>query len=284
MQWSDDGTQVWVRQSWLGNALDCAERARYNIVLPDLFTPTSDQAAIGTGVHAGIQNVLEGDIDPQHIGIAARNAVYELCDTETIYFTDYDDPNDMANMAEACALAWVRDIMPYVPMGGQCEVPFEVLDVANVEGVRVHIKGTADYIEPPLDGVVLDDWKSTNRKYEQWKKQRFDHQSAVYSLAHRRGAFGWEDDGLPIIFRFGWVLKGKNPTGHITEVRRTARHDEWVIEKISRFVELALHLGEGRSWPVNEESFMCSKKWCPAYHLCRGKFLTSYEDEKVMVG
>ena len=67
---NDNGTSVnriYVRQSWLGDALMCPERARLGSLHPELRRE-NDSAMMGTAVHVGIEAVLNGELDPQYIG------------------------------------------------------------------------------------------------------------------------------------------------------------------------------------------------------------------------
>ena len=59
---NDNGTSVnriYVRQSWLGDALMCPERARLGSLHPELRRE-NDSAMMGTAVHVGIEAVLNG--------------------------------------------------------------------------------------------------------------------------------------------------------------------------------------------------------------------------------
>jgi hypothetical protein len=277
MIWNEDRTRVSIRQSWLGDALECLERGRIKSVYPELDDKTGDQAASGTAVHTGIQAVLEGDVDPtpDNIAAVARDAAFELAETENIVWDRIKGPNELAQQSDECARVWLRDIYPHVPLGGRCEVTFEVpaLYLPNLH-VQVVLKGTADYVLP----TELWDWKNSGRAYEQWKKQRYDHQSEVYDLAATLGGFG--EPFKPTRFVFGVVDKQKM-VGQLVPVHRTMSHHAWLLHKIERIVTLAVEYGTDKLWPVTEDGWLCSPKFCPAYDMCRGRFIGPFEDSKI---
>src|SRR6056300_1207375 len=63
-----------IRQSWLNDFLLCPERARRNVVEPDLNIG-SDLTIIGTAMHAVIEQVLLQEIDPGDTDKAADEAL-----------------------------------------------------------------------------------------------------------------------------------------------------------------------------------------------------------------
>ena len=289
MIWNEDRTEVWVRQSWLGDAIECAERGRFKSIRPDLDTTTGDQAASGTATHTAIELVLDGSIAPTYPNIeaAAKHAAFDLCDTEVIVWDKLRGPAELAEQAAMCATVWLRDIYPHVPKGGRCEVEFAVSNVLTVHydadtakpyDVSIGLKGTADYVTD----TEIWDWKNVARtgkgtNWEPWKKQRYDHQSQIYDLAATLGGFG--EPFKPKRFVFGVVDK-KTMKGVIVPVHRTMYHHGWVLDKIERFVRLAVEYGDDKPWPVTEDSWLCSPKYCPAYELCRGKFIGEHDDSR----
>ena len=119
-----DVTKIYIRQSWLGDALMCPERARLIALHPET-RKENDSAMMGTAVHAGIEAVLRGEIASSDIAESSVNAFRTkekelLSEGKSINITNTEPRNwdkHIASMAEA----WARDIMPHVPEGGECE-------------------------------------------------------------------------------------------------------------------------------------------------------------------
>jgi hypothetical protein len=273
MIFREDGS-VWFRQSWLDTALRCGERGRQAIVRPEWDQATSDSAAIGTAAHAGIEAVLNHEINPKDIGDYAANAAVELTRTETINWTKYTTPGELAAHASRCAEVWRSDIYPSVPLGGRAEVEFEVPLFTRPDGRVVGLKGMIDYI-PPTSG--LWDWKTAARAYNR-DKQRFAIQPTVYAAALIYGGLGSQTE-WPVRFTYGVMIRGeKNAKAQILEVQRSASHVGWLTDHLNTFVTMAEKLGLDTPWPRDDDHFLCSQKWCPWWSVCKGARLTDAED------
>jgi hypothetical protein len=274
----DDDGNIWVRQSWLSDAIGCPERGRRKIVQPE-WDWEGDAAAAGTAAHSAAQACLEGEARTveEVVGIAAEEAK-RLINELDIAYKSFDGPTELISHAIKCAAAWFDDILPRIRRGGLCEVPFQVVLFEHDSGRQVGIEGTIDYL-PPIDNQV-EDWKNPGRKYDQQKKQAYDIQSTVYCTAAVKGALcsAWEERNLvsptyewPMTFRFGSAVRGaKQAKGQIVEVKRFAGHEEWLKDQLNRFVNLALGVGFEREWPCNDENWLCSEKWCPWWSDCKG--------------
>ena len=121
---NDNGSSVdriYIRQSWLGDALMCPERARLMEKNPSA-RKENDSAMMGTAVHSGIEAVLNNVIDPSEIASYSVNAFRSKeqdlwSKGQEINITNTEPRNwdkHIASMADA----WVRDIMPSVPPRG----------------------------------------------------------------------------------------------------------------------------------------------------------------------
>lgn len=271
-----DVTKIYVRQSWLGDALMCPERARLIALHPET-RKENDSAMMGTAVHAGIEAVLRGEIVPADIADHSVNAFRtrqkELqSEGKSINITNTDPKNwdkHIASMADA----WARDIMPHVPEGGDCEWKFES-KIAHVENevfeYELWFEGTMDYFHP--QGIW--DWKTAARKYYQAEKQTQNIQSAVYAeAATRLGLIDYD-----VEFNFGVMIRNASSTGQIVPVVRTAKHGEWItgqtIALVNNLLTVKLHMPSTR-WLVNDQHFLCSQRWCPVWEYCKGSYIPS---------
>lgn len=276
---NDNGTSVnriYVRQSWLGDALMCPERARLTALYPE-ERRENDSAMMGTAVHAGIEAVLRGEIEARDIAERSVHAFRSkekelLAEGKSVNITNTDPKNwdkHIASMAEA----WARDIMPHVPEGGECEYKFEA-KVAEVENsmwqYELWFEGTMDYMHH--DGIW--DWKTAARKYYEAEKQSQNIQSSVYAAAATR--MGLCD--YTVNFNFGVMIRNASSTGQIVHVTRTQEHDNWITTQTTSLVNSILlaqgHLPTER-WLMNDQHHLCSQRWCPVWSKCKGSLIGS---------
>ena len=271
-----DVTKVFVRQSWLGDALMCPERARLTALHPET-RKENDSAMMGTAVHAGIEQVLNSEIQPEDIGDYSVNAFFERekalnAEGKKINITN-TDPKNWAKHINSMANAWVSDIMPHVPLGGISEYKFatKVADVDNeLFEYELWFEGTMDYFHPK--GIW--DWKTAARKYYQAEKQTQNVQSAVYAEAsHVLGMIDY-----PVEFNFGVMIRNASSTGQIVSISRTPEHGQWIIDQtialVNNLLTVQAKMPSSR-WIVNDQHYLCSQRWCPVWSMCKGSYITS---------
>ena len=269
-----DITKVFIRQSWLGDALMCPERARLTALHPET-RKENDSAMMGTAVHAGIEAVLRGEIVHADIADFSVNAFRNrekelLTEGKQINITN-TDPKNWNKHIGSMADAWARDIMPHVPEGGECEYKFETR-VAHVDNelfeYELWFEGTMDYFH--YQGIW--DWKTAARKYYQAEKQTQNVQSAVYAeSAHVMGLIDY-----PVTFNFGVMIRNASSTGQIVSVTRTANHGQWIIDQTIALVNNLLTVQAkmpSTRWLVNDQHHLCSQRWCPVWSMCKGSYI-----------
>jgi len=276
---TDTGTRIYVRQSWLGDALMCPERARLIALHPE-SRKENDSAMMGTAVHAGIEAVLRGEISPVNIDDFAVSA-FRVAETQLliqakkINITN-TDPRNWDKHIASMANAWVKDIMPSVPEGGDCEWKFSAKVADVVDGIfpyELWFEGTMDYFHPQS----IWDWKTAARKYYQAEKQNQNIQSAVYAKAAT--SLGLMD--YDVTFNFGVMIRNASSTGQIVPVVRTAQHGEWIVEQTKTLVNNLLIINNSQPstrWLANDQHFLCSQRWCPVWSKCKGSYITSETD------
>ena len=171
MKIEEDNKRIYVRQSWLGDTLMCMQRGKFQITHPE-FRSGSDATIMGTAVHAAIERVLVGDLDPSKIAGVAQESLEALMAEDNWKQTNIK-PDTMMPHTGLMAETWVRDIMPHVTFGGEVEYKFKVPTPALVQVgndlYEIWFEGTMDYLSP--DGVLWD-WKTSSRKYSQSEKQK----------------------------------------------------------------------------------------------------------------
>ncbi len=273
MRIEDD--KIFVRQSWLGDALMCPERARLMEQNPSARRE-NDSAVMGTACHAAIEAVLNGSVDVTDIGMFGVHSFHAIkqdlaLQGKSINVTNTDPSKWETHIASMCE-AWARDIMPSVPSGGETEKKFAVR-VGSVYNklyeYELWFEGTMDYLTP--SGVW--DWKTAARKYNENEKQIQNIQSAIYAeAAVQLGVLDY-----PVQFNFGVMVRNASSSGQIVRVKRKPEHAKWVVTQATALINSILlskiYLPQER-WPVNDQHHLCSERWCPVWSMCKGSFIS----------
>jgi hypothetical protein len=259
----DDGITVTLRQSWINDALNCQERGRRMIIQPEASI-TSDSAAIGTAVHAGIEATINGQD-----GLLAIADEWVKMREEPMKQTLGWSPGEMYAESIRMFDMWCSDIQQKVIDPLHTEHYFDVdwfTSELLSERVNVRLSGTIDLVT----ARDMWDWKTSARKYQPREKQNTAIQPTVYSIAaNRLGLLEW-----PIRFNYGVMLRGKAETQILT-VHRTRNHEVWLARVVEPLIRQALALGTDMTWPVNDSHALCSQKWCPWWSSCKGSALTN---------
>ena len=261
-----ENKRIYIRQSWLGDNLLCPQRSKYAITMPTLRRG-SDATAIGTGLHAVIEQYLNGDIkDQEHMITNARAFVGKEL-SKDIKMTDISkDIDKMYRCVDSMAIAWWNDIRPYVPLEGTTEMGFKVsLDVNASNGYQIWLEGTMDYMG--YDGSIWD-WKTASRAYYAREKQTQSHQATCYATAARQLGLVGEFDIVP--FRFGVMVRQEKPKAQIITTHRGPEQSEWLKRQIKSVVDTSIANWHANDWMMNDQHNLCSSKWCDYWSLCKG--------------
>lgn len=275
MRIDEETKRVYVRQSWLGDSMLCQERGRRMIVSPE-FRTTNDSAAMGTAVHAGIEAVMRGVIDPKDAHHVSVKKLDQLRD-EGIKVTN-TDPSTWEDLVRSMTNAWVSGIYPEVPLGGVSERKFEYNSGAVVGGYELWFEGTMDYSHES----GLWDWKTAARKYSLLEKQTQSIQASVYA-GHALSEGRVDEDGT-VSFTFGVMIRTMKGDSQLVRIKRNSAHVMWVTEQAKTLVgsALALRSQDGswnRSWLKNDQHFLCSDRWCPWWSVCKGVFIQDTDNQ-----
>lgn len=257
----EHGIDVYVRQSWISDALMCNERGRNNILRPEWSMP-NDATILGTAVHAGIASVLLGE------GCAREVAHEELQRllTEPFQRVKYSD-EELFDYANALCDEWEKSIAPTLGKvtGVEEEFHFEFdrFQIGDKQ-VTVYGKGTIDCVTE----TDIWDWKTAARKYSARDKQSQAVQPTMYSAA--MVAKGTHE--YPVTFKYGVLVRGGK--GQIVPVHRNESHADWLREQVRPLVRTALLIGTDESWTKNDTHYLCSQTWCSYWSVCKGSKLS----------
>lgn len=272
----ESGGRVYVRQSWLNDALMCAERGRLLQAFPEMRRE-NDSAMMGTAVHKGIESVLRGETNrlSEMVSVAVDWFASKSDELEAagsgVFVTNTDPSKWFAHIESMCG-AWFQDIYPSLELGGLVEhqfcVPVASCDGPMGEQYTLFFEGTSDYVTS--SGVW--DWKTAARKYSEAEKQTRDIQSAVYAAAFVHGGML----ELPVSFNFGVMLRNGSSSGHVYTVVRSKKHVDWIVSQAASVVNAFLLfnrvLPDG-SWVKNDQHHLCSERWCPVWSKCKGALM-----------
>lgn len=254
------------RQSWLKTADLCAERGRLDMY--DHIDRTSDSAAIGTAVHSGIESWFEntnlGLSDITGTSLAKFRA---LAKDPDFYWTTHD-MKSATKLAETCTEMWWRQVMPTLDPCARSEVEFR-FPIIEDDTRLIELSGTMDYYSERYGDLI--DWKTGSRKYSQAEHERWAIQPTVYTLAAVKtlglDPKAFKDQQVP--FEFVIMLgKGKSPTVQRLGVTRGPDHWAWLERRCLAWAKLDEAALE--EWPMSDDHFLCSSKWCPHWATCKG--------------
>lgn len=267
MRFDPKNKRIYVRQSWIGDALICPQRSRYALTMPKMRRG-SDATAIGTGVHAGIERYLTGELGTLDEFLETVQATVALELDKDIKLTGLtDDMDNLRSCVDSMGTGWWENIRPLVPMGGLVEHKFQApLDVLAPHDHSVWLEGTIDYVGP--DGSLWD-WKTSSRTYYGKEKQSQSHQATAYITACRKLGL-IPDDDAPSVFRFGVMVRQATPKTQVITVTRGKDQVHWFRRQVSSIVNTAVQSWGLNDWPMNDQHGLCSPKWCDYWSVCKG--------------
>lgn len=247
------------RQSWLNTFAHCPEQARRERN-GELDRTETDSMVLGTAVHAAIEYVLDSELHGQPLH---ADDPYDVIDHTLVLHAGWEKtrftPENVRAYAHAAYDKWDAHIRPQVrPLAVEHNftVPFPHTK-ADVE-----LTGTIDCIDE--NGFVWD-WKTASRSYAQtaWEYQRWAIQPTVYCFATDLTDF-----------RYGVMVHGGE--AETVEVQRTETHFRFLAHQIDRIVDLIE--ADLPHWPLNDQGWWCSERWCGAWADCKGKALVEFSE------
>lgn len=260
---TDNIINVYVRQSWINDALMCNERGRQGMIRPEWSLP-NDATILGTAVHAGIASVLIGGNNSVAV---AKEELRNLLQ-EPFTRVKYDN-DELFTFVESLCHNWEREIAPTLGNVLFVEKEFEFLldqyeDELIRKTVQVWGKGTIDCV---TDTSVWD-WKTSGKRYSAKEKQSQAVQPTMYCAASVDA--GWHE--YPVTFNYGVMVRGGK--AQIVPIHRNESHTDWLREQVRPLVRTACLVGTDYSWVKNDTHYLCSETWCPWWSICKGSKLS----------
>lgn len=263
VQQIDDGR--WhhkISQSWAKTFDICPERARLE---HDGYSKETDAACVGTAVHSGIEYALELWHDGQAVNLQEilDLAVMHLesMEFEWVKWTTMRGP---IAFLKACLTHWFDLVLPSLPRSGGLEYRFK-LPLIDDDQRLVEVSGTIDYL-----GAVMRDWKTSGRgPYEEWEYRRWALQPTFYTwAANELGLVAPNENGY---VPFEYVVMHRHGVQRFT-VHRGPQEWAWMRDKV--LTMCLLIEADLPEWPKQDNHALCSAKWCAAWDVCKGKFIT----------
>lgn len=267
MKYDGEKRRIYVRQSWLGDALLCPERARLGLIHPERRS-ASDATIMGTAVHSGIEFSLATESPDFSDVVAHAVNMWRGLSAQPHKPSSGIAPDDAPKLIESMLLAFTETIRPQVELGGKVEYKFQAPIGVNYDGWEVWVEGTMDYVSP--SGKIWD-WKTAKRAYNRNDKQEHSVQASVY--AHAASTLGLVPDTNRVEFNFGVMMRQETPKAQIVEVIRTLEHSNWLRSQIQSTVIMAHGVGTATPWLKNDQNNLCSAKWCDHWDSCKGMFI-----------
>lgn len=253
----EDGTrEVYVRQSWINDAIMCNERGRQGIIRPEWSMP-NDATILGTAVHAGIASVLEGKGEPKKVALDELNRLLDEPFQRVKYTNEelYDHLHELIR-------EWEKNIAPVLGNVVAVEKPFTFL-LDEFGDTKVYGIGTIDCVTD----TAIWDWKTSGKKYNARDKQSQAVQPTMYTAA--AVAHGWLE--FPATFNYGVLVRSGK--AQIVPVHRNESHVEWLREIVRPFVRSTILLGTDDPWTRNDTHYLCNSTWCSYWSVCKGSKL-----------
>lgn len=247
------------RQSMINMYQRCPKSFEFRYI-KGIKSPPSGALTVGISTHAGIARNL---IVKKENGVGCSPE--ELKDTvatdfeiraKDTQFEEDEKPGELKDVAIQCALTHQKEIAPQIQPEG-IEEQFIIDTDAGYQ-----LCGTMDLTSK--DGVIHDA-KTAGKAYSQDAIQN-STQAALYDFAfealHKKRAKA---------FRFDVLIKPTKTLGVRAQVIEGSVSDgqrAWLFETLSS-INKAVKVGAFP--PTSPDSWVCSKKFCGYWDMCRGK-------------
>lgn len=277
LKYNDDNMSVHVHQSDIKDWMSCGHQAFLKKQITGRFE--TDAATAGTVLH----KVIETEIDEGPFFTEQECIAYGLeyflellggydRDGSTYSRSSFATDLKAVKVIERLIRTWYRSDdraeLCAMESGLLPEWDFDVPLGLRVNGRDVYLQGQSDLVV--VDHKVID-WKTASQSYKRWEKQRWDVQPTVYTYA---AAY----EGLITPNKFGefefeyHVFDTKGSTigpPDIIKVQRSPHNWDWLKVQITNMLGV-MEAAPNGPWPMDDTHVLCSPKWCPVWHLCKG--------------
>lgn len=255
--------KIIIRPSSLASFVSCPRQWYYTFI-KGVVTIPSARAAIGTGIHAGVEvmwkeAIKTNDKEKPNIStmtdaaIEAYDKEVKKADGRMDYGSDLDD-NTSRNSVVKGTNAFVTDILPFTP------IPISVekrLTLPIKHCLVSEIGGTIDY----LGDNTIADIKTSKRKVV---PQSHVLQQSVYRLLAERNGYQIKHSLIQ-----GVVLAKTKTVGGIDELQANIPQVKFIIKNLLARLK-ALYSGTDPEllFPGNPKHYLCSDQYCNLRSTC----------------
>lgn len=265
-------TDICIRPSSIDSFQQCAYQWA-KVFLEGKTSIPSARAAIGTGIHKGIEVMWNEAIvakkkDPNETMMidASIDAFHEEGQKGLMY--DSGENSSTAEKAIKGGIkAYIEDCVEWLDIPEAVEVRFEV-PIANHPVVKA-VGGTIDY----LCNGLLDDVKTSKRKPT---TSNYTTQQSMYKYLAEENGQHIEHNRIQ-----GIVLKAK-PEGMILDLETNVEQAKYIVNTILDTIELATQdlVPIDQLFRCNTKYYLCSPKYCTFHGSCPGTKTTVKQVEK----
>lgn len=243
-------------QSEIADYLKCGIYHQYKF-LEGRRAPLKSAATVGLACDGGINHALITKIEGEEASLEEIRDVTATVFDELTPETDWDEPEDlMKDTAIRIVEVFMEQVAPTLSPAG-VQVPFQV----ELEK-PYDIGGTIDLIETT---GRIHDLKTASPGRVKSHQVNLSLQPAMYTFAASAVY------GEPFTeFQFNIITRkvGSSPKYTPTLGTVTARDHEILFDTIDR-VHHAIQ--SGVAVPAPEGSWICTRKWCPFWDICKGR-------------
>lgn len=250
----DGRIEIVVSQSWLNTFLECAESARRQFHEPDV-DDTNEQHAIGTAMHTYAAARLNGTTAFDAYAVAYNELKTAWPKIKHVKVKTLETAWRIASEAIEC---WDREIYPLVDPDLIEETMRAV--IVETDQVVVYLEGTPDLYDYAR---VIWDWKTASQSWEWREHAKWDIQPTSYFFLLK--ANGYNPSGRFIYFVYNKTTKNFQ----MIEMTRTDADVAFLRHQIAQAAEQLINYAE-QEWALNNQSWLCSDRWCPWFQTCRG--------------
>lgn len=255
--------KITLRPSALDGWVQCPQQWYRVFILGGTSIPNS-RAAIGTGIHAGVEEGWNDSIKAKTKIFSAgsmADAAVEAFKEEEQKGLVYDAGEDMNSCVKEMLVGldtFVEDIAPWVKMPTAVEQYFEI----EITGHPIvgAIGGTVDYIEKNV-GIIAD--LKTGKK-----KHNVSHSSTQQSIYKMIV----EENDIPVKINNiqSVVLKAK-PEGHVMDAQINEPKAKAVVNSLLDTLEVLQKdiIDPDILFRGNPKYWLCSPKYCAFYNNCK---------------
>jgi len=241
----------------------CPERGRlaaFHPQLSDTEVRETDASVLGTATHLAIERLILGDRR-----VEALDAAIDYIDvTEFRAVQIKRKPTMYAHLA-SMVTAWEDDLRPLLSTPVSVEGGFR-----HEISSSIVLEGHTDF----EDEYGLWDWKTAGGRwqdrYAPWMARK-QIQPTFYTCQRA----GWKrhdppDDYDTEYFAYGVMVKGVVPEAHAIPTERNVGDWAFMAHQLEQVIKLYETIGPDEPWPVVDNGWHCSEKWCDYWWSCKG--------------